>query len=265
MDIRLSAIHLYPIKGIRAVDAAQAHLEPAGLRGDRRWVIVDDQGQFISQRTHPRMARISGSFDDQGLTLEAPGQNPVDLGVPDGSSRIPVTVWRDTVDAAAVDPTVDQWLSRFLDHPCRLAYMDEGCRRPISSSEGRAGEIVSFADGYPCLVISSGSLADLNSGLDEPLPMDRFRPNLVIDGCEPYAEDGWRKISVGETVLRFAGLCARCSVTTVDQMSGQRTSVEPLRTLSTYRKREDGVVFGVNLVPEKTGVIKVGDSITILE
>ena len=114
-------------------------------------------------------------------------------------------------------------------------------------------------------MISSASLADLNSRLEKPVPMDRFRPNLVIDGCEPYAEDRWRKIAVGEAVFRFAGLCARCSVTTVDQASGRRTSAEPLDTLATYRQKENGVVFGVNLVPEKTGVVAVGDPITILE
>jgi uncharacterized protein len=124
---------------------------------------------------------------------------------------------------------------------------------------------VSFADGYPCLAISTASLANLNSRLDVPLPMDRFRPNLVVDGCEPFAEDGWRKMAVGDTLLRFAGLCTRCSVTTVDQASGQRTSTEPLRTLATFRQKGNGVVFGVNLVPEKTGVITVGDPIRILE
>jgi uncharacterized protein YcbX len=265
MDIRLSAIHLYPVKGIRAVDTLEAHLEANGLRGDRRWVIVDDEGKFLSQRTHPRMALIGGAFDGHRLFLTAPGQDPLNLEMPAGKRRIKVTVWRDHLDAAAVDPATDQWLSRFLDHPCRLAFMDDTCRRPISSAGGLPGETVSFADGYPCLAISTASLADLNSRLDEPLPMDRFRPNLVVDGCDPFAEDGWRKIAVGETVLRYAGLCARCSVITVDQASGLRRCEEPLRTLATYRQRGNGVVFGINLVPEKMGVITVGDPVKILE
>jgi uncharacterized protein YcbX len=264
MDIRLSAIHLYPVKSIRGIVASRAELEPDGLRHDRRWVIVDDQGKFISQRTHPDLALITGSFDGNRLALSAPGRNPLELEVPDGNRRIDVTVWRDHLDAAAADPRADRWLSDFLDHPCRLAFMDEACRRPISSAGGRPGETVSFADGYPCLLISTASLADLNARLADPLPMDRFRPNLVVTGCEAYAEDGWRKIAIGQTVFRFAGLCPRCSVTTVDQTSGLRSSEEPLRTLVTYRQRESGVVFGVNLVPEQTGEITVGDQVTVL-
>jgi len=265
MDIRLSAIHLYPVKGIRAVDVSRAHLEPKGLRGDRRWVIVDDQGIFLSQRIFPRMALIGGDFDGHRLVLYAPGLDALSLGIPDGKTRLKVTVWRDTVDAAAAGPDADIWLSNFLGHPCRLAFMDEACRRRISSPAGKPKEEVSFADGYPCLVISTASLADLNARLEKPLPMDRFRPNLVVDGCGPFAEDGWRKIAVGDTVLRFAGLCARCSVTTVDQGSGRRTSAEPLETLATFRQRENGVVFGVNLIPEEAGVINVGDPVKILE
>ncbi len=265
MDIRLSAIHLYPVKGVRAVDATRAYVESDGLRGDRRWVIVDDRGKFLSQRTHPQMALISGQFDGKRLGLTAPGQDPLSLDVPDGKLRLPVTVWKDQVDAAAAGPAADRWLSTYMDHPCRLAYMDEGCRRPLSSAGGLPGESVSFADGYPCLLISTASLAALNSRLDEALPMDRFRPNLVVEGCPSFAEDRWRKIVVGKTVLRFAGLCARCSVTTVDQASGRRRSEEPLRTLATFRQGEKGVVFGVNLVPEKTGEISVGDPVKILE
>ena len=240
-------------------------MEAKGLRHDRRWVIVDNEGKFISQRTHPRMALISGFFDGHSLALTAPGQDPLELEVPEGKSRIAVAVWRDQVDAASADPEADRWLSHYLDHPCRLAFMDDACSRPISSPGGLPGETVSFADGYPCLLISNASLADLNGRLADPLPMDRFRPNLVVDGCEAFAEDRWRKMAVGKTVFRFAGRCPRCSVTTVNQASGQRHSEEPLRTLATYRQRESGVVFGVNLVPEKTGLIALGDQVTVLE
>jgi uncharacterized protein YcbX len=264
MDIRLSAIHLYPVKGIGGVTAAQAKVEPEGLRHDRRWMIVDDQDNFLSQRSHPRLALLTGSFDGHKLELAAPGQDPLSLDIPDGRRRITVTVWRDRVDAAATRGDADEWISRYLGQSCRLAYMDEICLRPISSSRGRPGESVSFADGYPCLLISAASLADLNSRLETPLPMDRFRPNLVVDGCDAFAEDGWQKLAIGETVYRFAGLCARCSVTTVDQQSGTRESKEPLRTLATYRQGEGGVVFGVNLVPEKTGAIALGDKVVVL-
>jgi len=264
MDIRLSAIHLYPVKGIRGVTTTRARVESRGLRHDRRWMIVDGQGKFLSQRSHPRLALLTGSFDGNKLELAAPGLDPLILDLPDGNRRIEVTVWRDRVDAAAVPEQGDAWISDYLGQKCRMAYMDDTCMRPISSSQGRPGESVSFADGFPILLISAASLADLNSRLDTPLPMDRFRPNLVIDGCDAFAEDGWQKLAIGLTVYRFAGLCARCSVTTVDQKSGIRESNEPLRTLATYRQGKGGVVFGVNLVPEKTGVIAVGDKVTIL-
>ena len=265
MDIRLSAIHLYPVKGIRGISVSGAQVEAEGLRHDRRWMVVDAQGQFISQRSQPRLALITGQFDGRRLVLSAPGQDPLELEIPDGSQRLEVTVWHDRLEAAAADPQADRWLSQYLDQYCRLAFMDAACRRPIVSSSGQPTDTVSFADGYPCLMISSASLEDLNSRLADPLPMDRFRPNLVVDGCAAFAEDGWRKIAVGESIFRFTGLCPRCSVTTVDQASGQRDSEEPLTTLFTYRQRENGVVFGVNLVPEQTGSIALGDQVTVLE
>jgi uncharacterized protein YcbX len=264
MDFRLSAIHLYPVKGIGGVSPTRAEVNPQGLAHDRRWLIVDSQGQFVSQRTQPRLAVISGSFDGRRLTLAAPGRDSLDLEVPGGNDRLDVTVWRDSLSAAAVGHRADNWISEYLDQECRLAYMDRKAIRPISSSAGQSGETVSFADGYPCLLISNASLADLNSRLATPVPMNRFRPNLVVDGCGAFAEDSWRLIGIGGAVFRFAGLCPRCVVTTVDQASGARVSEEPLRTLGQYRQRETGVVFGVNLVPEKSGAIAVGDPVTVL-
>lgn len=264
MELRLSAIHLYPVKGIRGVTVQRAEITPSGLLGDRRWVIVDDSGKFISQRSHPRLALITGSYDGRTLTLTAPEVDPISIPVPDGTTRLATTVWRDTVQAAAAGPEADRWLSGFLDHPVQLGFMDEACVRPISSAQGRPGETVSFADGFPLLLISRASLDDLNSRLPSPLPMDRFRPNLVVDGCPPFAEDRWRHFRIGQATFRFAGLCPRCSVTTVDQQTGLRTSEEPLKTLVTYRNRDEGVVFGVNLIPETLGEISQGDRITLL-
>ena len=265
MDIRLSAIHLYPIKGIRGVSADRARVEKIGLQNDRRWVVVDEEGQFISQRSHPRLARVVGKFQARGLELSAPGRPRLHLDIPGEGPRVKITVWRDRMEAAAADPRADDWFSNYLGQPCRLTYMDDACQRPISSSQARPGESVSFADGYPCLMVSTASLADLNHRLTIPLPMDRFRPNLVIEGCDPFAEDHWQKISLGDVVFRFAGLCARCSVTTVDQESGERKSNEPLQTLARYRHSEKGVLFGVNLIPEGTGIVSIGDKLTILE
>ena len=265
MDIRLSAIHLYPVKGIRGVSADRARVENIGLKSDRRWVVVDEEGKFLSQRAHPLLARVVGKFQDRGLEISSPGQPLLHLDIPDEAPRVNITVWRDRLEAAAADPRADEWFSNFLGQPCRLVYMDDACHRPISTSQAQGGDSVSFADGYPCLMVSTASLTDLNDRLAIPLPMDRFRPNLVVDGCGPFAEDNWRKFSLGDVVFRFAGLCARCSVTTVDQESGVRNSNEPLQTLAGYRRNEKGVVFGVNLIPEGTGIISVGDKVTILE
>ena len=263
MDLRLSAIHLYPVKGIRGVTVAGAHVAAAGLQGDRRWVIVDDGGQFISQRSHPGLALITGAFDGRALTLAATGRPTLPVPVPDGKTRLDVTVWRDTVSAAAA-PEADRWLADVLGQQVHLAYMDESCVRPVSSDSGRSGDTVSFADGYPLLVISRASLDDLNARLEHPVPMDRFRPNLVIDGCPAFAEDRWTRFRIGTATFRHAGLCARCSVTTVDQRTGRRNSPEPLRTLATYRREGDGVVFGVNLIPETCGEISTGDAVSII-
>jgi len=265
MDIHLSAINVYPVKGIRGIPVPRGFVEPAGLTGDRRWIIVDDHGTFLSQRTQPRLALLTGAFDGTTLKMDGPGQESLVIRVPDGKERIAVRVWRDEVDAAAAPAAADRWLSSFLEHPCRLAFMDDDGARPISSPRGQPGDTVSFADGYPLLLISEASLADLNERLDDPLPMDRFRPNLVAAGCAAFAEDRWRRIAIGEAIFRHAGLCARCSVTTVDQATGIRAGEEPLRTLLDFRQTEAGVVFGVNLVPEKGGVIAAGDPLTVLD
>ncbi|MEN8007492.1 MAG: MOSC N-terminal beta barrel domain-containing protein [Candidatus Krumholzibacteriota bacterium] len=265
MDIRLSAIHLYPVKGIRGVSVAAAQVERAGLRHDRRWIIVDERGKFISQRTHPRLALISGNFDGDRLELAGPGREPFQLKVPAGNHRAEVTVWNDRVDAAVAGPQADRWLSAFLDQPCRLAYLDDAAARPITSAAGRPAETVSFADGYPCLLTSTASVTDLNGRLDDPVPMDRFRPNLVVTGTDAFAEDSWAKVAIGEAVFRVAGPCSRCGVTTVDQATGERASEEPLRTLATYRQTAKGIEFGINLVPEREGTISVGDEVRVEE
>ncbi len=261
MNIVLSGIFVYPVKALRGQAREFSTVEPEGLAGDRRWLIVDPDGRFISQRSEPKLARIAARTDDGQLILTAPDRPDLTVVPPDGRQRQIVTVWRDEVSAATADPHASRWLSDFLGRRCHLVWMDDACRRPISGSGGRDGEQVSFADGYPCLVVSEASLADLNGRLTAVVPMDRFRPNLVVSGCAPFAEDTWARLAIGEAVFRNAGPCARCSVTTVDQQSGRRLAPEPLRTLGAYRRTEKGVIFGVNLVVEKPGRIACGDAI----
>jgi len=268
MSIRLSQLFVYPVKALGGVARDRAEVQFAGLAHDRRWVVVDPAGRFISQRTHPALARITTRVTQNGLTLMAAGQQPLDLMAPDGTRRRRVSIWHDEVQAAAADPSADDWLSTFLGEQCHLAWMDEQCRRPISSAAGRDGEQVSFADGYPCLLVSEASLTDLNHRLARPVPMNRFRPNLVVAGCDSFAEDRWTHLTIGDVHFRAAGPCTRCAVTTVDQATGRTDASEsvpgePLRTLATFRKSAKGVDFGVNLVVERPGRIQVGEIVQV--
>ncbi len=263
MSIQLSGLFVYPVKALGGVEIQTATVQPEGLADDRRWVIVGPDGRFISQRSHPALARIETRLHREGLILAVDGQPPLDLRPPTGKSRQTVTVWNDEVSAAAADPTADRWLSDFLGETCHLAWMDPLCRRPITSGGGHDGETVSFADGYPCLIISEASLVNLNGRLAEPVPMNRFRPNLVVSGCENFAEDTWRTMTIGEVRLRAAGPCARCAVTTVDQETGRTQAPEPLRTLATYRNTDKGAIFGANLVIERGGNLHLGDTVRV--
>lgn len=260
MSIVLADICVYPVKALRGVHLRRAVVAPQGLVDDRRWVIVDRDGQFVSQRTHPALARVAAQVSPNGLVLTAPDQPQLAVAYPTGEDRAMIRVWRDEVSAAVAAPTADRWLTHVLGESCRLVWMDAACRRPLTGAEGASGS-VSFADGYPCLLANEASLADLNERLATPVPMDRFRANLVVSGTHAFAEDDWTRLTIGEVVLRAAGPCARCTVTTVDQVSGHRTGPEPLRTLATYRQSEKGVLFGLNLVVERPGVVQVGDRV----
>jgi len=260
----VTAISLYPLKGAGAVGVDRAEVTSRGLRGDRCWMVVDSDGRFLSQRSHPALAVVGSALLPDGLVLAAPDRAPVTCRVPDPSDRCQVEIWRDTVEAAAGPAEASAWLSDLLGLPCRLVYQDRPDSRSITSSRGRPGETVSFADGFPVLLCSESSLADLNGRLSQPVSMDRFRPNLVVTGSDPFAEDRWRRLVIGSVTFRNAGPCPRCSVTTVDQTTGQKET-EPLRTLATYRQETGGVMFGVNLVPEITGMVAEGDPVRILE
>lgn len=264
MNIVLSDICVYPVKALAGFSPPTAQVESLGLAGDRRWVVVDADGRFVSQRTHPRLATVQVRLTDSGLALTTAGMPALDVAQPSGHQRVPVSIWRDEVQGAGAGPRADQWFSALLGEPCRLAWMDDRCCRPLPATAGQPGGQVSFADGYPCLIISEASLADLNRRLADPIPMNRFRPNLVVSGCDAFAEDGWTRLAVGEAIFRATGPCARCAVTTIDQANGNSLAPEPLRTLATFRQVAKGVIFGVNLVVEQVGRIALGDPVQIL-
>jgi uncharacterized protein YcbX len=265
--MRLSALYIYPVKSCAAAARSSAIVEARGLLHDRRWMVVDEAGRFITAREAPRLVLLRAHPSESGLRLEAPDSAPLDVPPTTADARRrPVIVWRDEVDAADAGDDAARWLAALLGRPARLVHMDATSTRPIDPERARSGDEVSFADGYPLLVISQASLDGLNERLAAPLPMQRFRPNLVIEGATPHAEDDWRRVRIGELELECVKPCLRCVLTTVDPARGEHDPRgEPLRTLNTYRRRPGGVTFGVNLIARGLGTLRVGDLVEVLE
>lgn len=266
--MRVSSLYVYPIKSSAPLPLSRAAVEPRGLRDDRRWMVVDGDGNFVTGRQIAGLTRIHAEPTATGLRLSAPGAAPIDVATPapEHASRIEVQVWKDRVAALAVDPAADRWLSERLQTPVRLMFMDAGAVRPVASGFGRDGDQVSFADGFPLLLISQGSLDGLNARLAQPVSMLRFRPNVVVDGCAAHAEDRWRRLRMGDIEFDVAKACRRCVFTTVEPERGERDpSGEPLRTLVEYRRREDGVYFGQLLIPRGSGTIETGAPVVVLD
>jgi len=259
--IRVNQLLVYPIKSCRGVEVDRAMVGATGFELDRRWMVVGDDGRFLSQREHHRLALVRVQLDEDRLRLDAPGLSSLAVAFEEGvgpTSR--VQVWDDECSAVTEGEDAARWFSEHLGCSARLVRMASDDARPLGSSTAQPGDHVSFADGFPFLLLSKASLDGLNRRLSLPVPMDRFRPNIVIDGCEAHAEDGWHRVRIGEVEFRVAKPCARCVVTTVDQATGERKR-EPLRTLSTYRSVDGQVLFGQNLVHMDRGVVRVGDTV----
>ena len=260
--MRLSQIHCFPLKSAAGISQPTAQIAARGLAGDRRWMVVSPAGDFITGRTVPAMVRLRAALTVDGLVLSMDGEQ-VAVPLPDvGGTRLSVEVWGDRVEA--LEATGGAWLSARLGRDCRLVYMDDSVRRPVDADYALGDDITSFADGFPLLLISEGSLEDLNGRLDRPVTMGHFRPNLVVSGCPPFAEDDWRTIRNGSARLALVKRCSRCVFTTVDPLTGQRSGDgEPLKTLAGYRKSEGGVMFGQNLLVTTPGSIAVGDTVVV--
>jgi uncharacterized protein YcbX len=266
--ITLSALNVYPVKGLKGIALVDAVATERGLEHDRRWMVVGPDGGMLTQRSHPRMATVWTELSDDALTLSAPDVSSVDvpLVAPPGPA-VHAEVWSNPVEAVAASADADAWLSEYLELSCRLLYMPESSRR-YSNRRFADDKLVGFADGFAYLLTGEASLGDLNARLlakgHAALPMNRFRPNLVVTGGEAFAEDGWNEIHVGEAVLKAVKPCGRCQVTTTDQSTGEVKGPEPLATLSTYREsKEFGVLFGMNLVTVKPGRVRVGDAVRL--
>lgn len=271
--IRVASFFLYPVKSLRGIPVATAVVDDLGLEGDRRFLVVDPDGRFITQRTAPRMALVSTSLSGGLLRLSAEGAGSVSAGIPSDPSAptLPVSVWNhEGLLAEDCGEEVASWLSEVLATSCRLVRAGAAFDRPVSRDEARPGDHFSFADGAPLLVTTSSSLDDLNRRIvgtgGAPVPMDRFRPNLVLEGTEPFEEDRWAAIDIARVRFRATGPCDRCIVTTTDQLTGQRGK-EPLKTLATFRRDPQdpsSVLFGLNLIQEsKSGRLATGDPVAI--
>lgn len=265
--MRLAAITRYPIKSCRGIDLERARVGRRGIEDDRRWMIVDRAGRFVSQREDARLARIDVALEGGRITLAAPGTAPIEMPARLASGeRVPVRVWSSDVEAL-VHPGASAWLSAHLGQDLRVVYMPDDVRRAVDPAYAQEGDIVSFADGYPLLLATRESLADLEARAGTTFEMRRFRPSVVVEGAAPWAEDGWSRLRIGAITFRAPKPCDRCVITTIDPATGV-AGREPLRTLSTFRRSGEKVLFAVNLIPElddhEAVEIAVGEPVEIV-
>ncbi len=262
----VAALNIYPIKSCGGIALDVGEIGLRGFRNDRAFMLVTPQGRFITQREQPRMALIRPTISRDGsLLIKTPGMPEFTLTIKDTGAPGQVVVWKSTCDAIDQGDEVAEWFSSYLGIPCRLVAMEREHERKVNPDFAiGAYDQVGFADGYPFLLISAASLDDLNTRLSDPLPMNRFRPNIVVSGSAPYEEDTWRVIRIGEVVFHIVKPCARCPIPTTNQETAERLK-EPLKTLATYRHAARGVMFGQNLIHEQQGIIRVGDSVEVLE
>lgn len=261
--MEVTALHVYPIKSCRGLSLPSVDVVRRGPAHDRSWMLVDDAGRFVTARDVPELVLVETAIDGDRLVVRrsgAPGAGELAFPAePAGGERVLVEVWRHRGEAI-VDRAASAWFSAALGRSLRAVYLPPDVERGVNPAFGRPGDRVAFTDGYPCLVVSEESLADLSARAGVPLVMARFRPNVVVRGATPYAEDDWRRLRIGALDFRVAKPCERCSITLVDPTTADR-GVEPLRTLATYRKRGDEVTFGAYLLHDGTGTLRVGDPV----
>lgn len=265
--LKISGLFVYPIKSLGGIALKKAQVSSRGLEHDRRWMLVDEKNRFLSQREIPKMALFDVELTTNGLLVMHRHQPEEFISIPflfDAKEAAACTIWDDNCLAEFVSVEIDHWFTKMLEVKCRLVYMPETAQRQVDERYALSGQITSFSDAYPFLIVGEASLHELNSRLQEPILMDRFRPNIVFTGGEPFQEDQMRHFQIGN--INFYGVkpCARCPVITINQESGA-TGKEPLKTLSAYRKKNNKVYFGQNLVHDGEGSISINDEINIKE
>jgi len=267
MDFILSEIFVYPIKSVSGISLNEAYIGEKGIEKDRRWMIINEEGKFLSQRTYPELSLVYVNIENDGLVVKHKYKNYDELFIPfeaDEEYTRDVEIWNDKCGAVLVSNAADCWFSKVLGIPCRLVYMPDNTKRIVDPRYSDGNKTVGFADGFPFLLIGQSSLDDLNSKLELPININRFRPNLVFTGGEPFSEDLWKKFKIGSITFFPVKPCARCTIPTINQETGEKGK-EPLVTLSSYRMKNNKVYFGQNLVSEGSGIIKVGDPLFVIK
>jgi len=248
----ISEIWVYPVKSLPGIKLQTALLDKKGLLMDRQWMLVDQQGDFLSQRRLPSMALFRVEWDQFGISLSYPGMEtiivPFEDPMQNTGQTVSVKIWQDICPSRQISPAIDQWFSEALQYDCRLVMMPSDHKRQVDTRFAEQGTFTRFSDGFPLLLISQASLEDLNRRIGRTLSMRRFRPNLVVSGCEAYAEDQWLHFSVGNIVFDVVKPCSRCVITTINPDTGEKEGPEPLKTLHSYRAKDNKVYFGQNVL-----------------
>jgi uncharacterized protein YcbX len=256
---------IYPVKSLAGIAVDEWPVVATGLLYDRQWMLIDEQQQFLSQRQLPQMALIQTALNEECLILSAPSMPSLSLPLlPELGHSLKVQIWQDYCVAHSVSRQADEWFSQYLGRECQLVYQTTDCQRSVDANYALATDQVSWADGFPFLVISEASLAALNAAMNLRLSMQRFRPNLVIAHCHSYAEDYWRQIQIGAIEFRLPKACSRCAVPAIDPETG-RIDKEPLATLNRLRKWQNKVYFGQNALHNQPGILRVGDRVIVKE
>lgn len=266
MTARIAAICVYPIKSCAANDLASAQVEPRGLTNDRRWMLVDANGRFLTGRQLPQLVRVRATpLHANRLRVEAPGMPTIEIVPTAEVPRIAATVWDSAVSAADAGPQAARWFSDYLGRPVRLVHADAAMQRALDPAYGLPGDEVSFADGYPLLLLSRAAADELSMRAGRELGWRRFRPNLLVDGVPAHAEDSWRRVRIGDVEFDVVKPCVRCVFTTIDPNSGvAEADGQPLTALKAYRRGAKGITFGQNLIARANGTIRVGDAVGVL-
>jgi len=263
-ELQVSGLSIYPVKSCSGINISRSMVEAFGLQGDRRWMVVDESGVMLTQRKFSSMCLIQVETSNNGLVLRHSQMQALNVNVPFNEKQVLATVWGDQCVSFDAGDAAANWLSEVLNTPCRLVYFPDDGFRQVDLDFAEQGEKTAFSDGFPLLLISQASLDELNSRLVTPVSMKRFRPNLVIEGCEPFAEDGWKKIKIGQIVYRIVKPCSRCIIPTINLETGERER-EPIQTLLNYRKKNNKIFFGQNVIAEGQGEISVGMNVEVIE